>query len=394
MTIAANSLDLIGNTPLVLLKGPSEATGCEIWGKCEYANPGGSVKDRAALYIVRDAEANGSLKPGGTIVEGTAGNTGIGLALVGNALGYKTIIVMPDNQSAEKMATIRALGAELVLVPPAPFANPGHFVHTSRRIAEETDNAVWANQFDNIANRKSHVMGTAEEIWEQMDGRIDGFTCAAGTGGTIAGTGLGLKAHNPDIVIALTDPHGAGLYNYYQCGELKAEGNSVAEGIGQNRITANLDGAPIDTQFRISDAEGLAVVRALLDDEGLCLGLSSGINVAGRWRWRGNWGRASASRRSCATAGFAICRRSTTPNGWRAKVWRRRQHDRHADRQECAAQGGGPGSGQRHDAAVADRYRWGADGAVARRHGGIDRRPRPRKCRERRCDLCRGEDAG
>ena len=255
MTIAANSLDLIGNTPLVLLKGPSEATGCEIWGKCEYANPGGSVKDRAALYIVRDAEANGSLLPGGTIVEGTAGNTGIGLALVGNALGYKTIIVMPDNQSAEKMATIRALGAELVLVPPAPFANPGHFVHTSRRIAEE--------------------------IWDQMGGRIDGFTCAAGTGGTIAGTGLGLKAKKADIVIALTDPHGAGLYNYYQCGELKAEGSSVAEGIGQNRITANLDGAPIDTQFRISDAEGLRVVRQLLDEEGLCLGLSSGINVAG-----------------------------------------------------------------------------------------------------------------
>ena len=201
--------------------------------------------------------------------------------LVGNALGYKTIIVMPDNQSAEKMATIRALGAELVLVPPAPFANPGHFVHTSRRIAEETDNAIWANQFDNIANRKSHIFGTAEEIWEQMDGRIDGFTCAAGTGGTIAGTGLGLKAKSADIVIALTDPHGAGLYNYYQCGELKPEGSSVAEGIGQNRITANLEGAPIDTQFRISDEEGLKIVRQLLDEEGLCLGLSSGINVAG-----------------------------------------------------------------------------------------------------------------
>jgi cysteine synthase len=281
MTIATNSLDLIGNTPLVLLKGPSEATGCEIWAKCEYANPGGSVKDRAALYIVRDAEENGSLRPGGTIVEGTAGNTGIGIALVANALGYKTIIVMPDNQSAEKMATIRALGAELVLVPPAPFANPGHFVHTSRRIAEERDNAIWANQFDNIANRKAHIMGTAEEIWQQMDGRVDGFTCAAGTGGTVAGIGLGLKAHNPDIVVALTDPHGAGLYNYYKNGELKPEGSSVAEGIGQNRITANLEGAPIDTQFRISDEEGLAVARALLRDEGLCVGLSSGINVAG-----------------------------------------------------------------------------------------------------------------
>jgi cysteine synthase A len=281
MTIATNSLDLIGNTPLVLLKGPSEATGCEIWAKCEYANPGGSVKDRAALYIVRDAEENGSLRPGGTIVEGTAGNTGIGIALVANALGYKTIIVMPDNQSAEKMATIRALGAELVLVPPAPFANPGHFVHTSRRIAEERDNAIWANQFDNIANRKAHIMGTSEEIWQQMDGRIDGFTCAAGTGGTVAGIGLGLKAHDANIVVALTDPHGAGLYNYYKHGELKPEGSSVAEGIGQNRITANLEGAPIDTQFRISDEEGLAVARALLRDEGLCVGLSSGINVAG-----------------------------------------------------------------------------------------------------------------
>ncbi|MFC0103485.1 cysteine synthase A [Sphingopyxis terrae] len=281
MINAKNSLDLIGNTPIVLLRGASEATGCEIWAKCEYANPGGSVKDRAALYIVRDAEANGLLRPGGTIVEGTAGNTGIGLALVGNALGYRTIIVMPDNQSAEKMATIRALGAELVLVPPAPFANPGHFVHTSRRIAEETDNAIWANQFDNIANRKAHICGTAEEIWQQMEGRVDGFTCAAGTGGTIAGTGLGLKAKDERITIALTDPHGAGLYNYYKCGELKPEGSSVAEGIGQNRITGNLDGAPIDTQFRISDAEGLAVCRSLLDDEGLCVGLSSGINVAG-----------------------------------------------------------------------------------------------------------------
>jgi cysteine synthase len=281
MLTAAHTLDLIGNTPLVLLKGPSAATGCEIWAKCEFTNPGASIKDRAALYIVRDAEARGALKPGGTIVEGTAGNTGIGLSLVANALGYKAIIVMPDTQSREKMDTLRALGAELVLVPPAPFSNPGHFVHTSRRIAEETDNAVWANQFDNIANRKSHVLGTAEEIWAQMDGRVDGFTCAAGTGGTIAGVGMGLKAHNPDVVIALTDPHGAALYNYYACGELRAEGSSVAEGIGQSRITANLDGAPIDTQFRISDAEGMVQMRALLNDEGLCLGLSSGINVAG-----------------------------------------------------------------------------------------------------------------
>jgi cysteine synthase len=281
MTVTNSTLDLIGNTPLVLLKGPSAETGSEIYGKCEFANPGASVKDRAALYIVRDAEAQGLLKPGGTIVEGTAGNTGIGLALVCNALGYKTIIVMPETQSQEKKDTLRALGAELVLVPAAPYANPGHFVHTSRRIAEETDNAVWANQFDNIANRKAHIETTAEEIWVQMNGRVDGFTCAAGTGGTIAGVGLGLKAKSDDITIALSDPHGAALYNYYACGELHAEGNSVAEGIGQGRITANLDGAPIDTQFRISDEEGLVWVRRLLAEEGLCLGLSSGINVAG-----------------------------------------------------------------------------------------------------------------
>ena len=280
-TIAQDTLALIGNTPLVRLAGPSAAAGCDIFGKCEYANPGASVKDRAALYIVRDAEERGALKPGGTIVEGTAGNTGIGLALVANACGYKTVIVMPDTQSREKMDTLRALGAELVLVPPAPFSNPGHFVHTSRRIAEETPNAVWANQFDNIANRKAHIFGTAPEIWEQMDGRIDGFTCAAGTGGTIAGVGLGLKEFDADITIALTDPHGAALYSYYACGELQAEGSSVAEGIGQSRITANLEGAPIDTQFRISDAEGDEWVRRLLFEEGLCLGLSSGINVAG-----------------------------------------------------------------------------------------------------------------
>ncbi len=279
--IRRSTLELIGNTPLVLLQGPSAAAGCEIYGKCEFANPGASVKDRAALWILRDAEANGTLQPGGTIVEGTAGNTGIGLALVANACGYKTIIVMPETQSREKMDTLRALGAELVLVPAAPFSNPGHFVHTSRRLAEETPGAVWANQFDNVANRKSHIESTAPEIWEQMAGRIDGFTCAAGTGGTIAGVGMGLKAFDENIVIALTDPHGAALYNYYACGELKAEGSSVAEGIGQGRITANLDGAPIDTQFRISDAEGMAWVGRLLQDEGLALGLSSGINVAG-----------------------------------------------------------------------------------------------------------------
>ncbi|WOK35689.1 cysteine synthase A [Sphingomonas sp. C3-2] len=281
MTITADTLSLIGNTPLVRLAGPSADTGCEILAKCEFANPGASVKDRAALYIVEDAEEKGLIKPGGTIVEGTAGNTGIGLALVANAKGYKTIIVMPETQSREKMDTLRALGAELVLVPAAPYSNPGHFVHTSRRIAEETENALWANQFDNIANRKAHILGTAEEIWEQTGGKIDGFTCAVGTGGTLAGVALGLKAKNENIRIALSDPHGAALYNYYACGELKAEGSSVAEGIGQGRITANLEGAPIDTQFRISDAEGLEQVHRLLQEEGLCLGLSSGINVAG-----------------------------------------------------------------------------------------------------------------
>ncbi len=281
MTIFPSPLTLIGNTPLVRLKGPSDETGCEILAKCEYVNPGASIKDRAALYIVEDAEARGLIAPGGTIVEGTAGNTGIGLALVANAKGYKTIIVMPDTQSREKMDTLRALGAELILVPPAPFANPGHFVHTSRRIAEETPGAIWANQFDNIANRKAHILGTAEEIWTQTGGNIDGFTCAAGTGGTIAGVGLGLKAKNEDVVIALTDPHGAALYNYFAHGELIAEGTSVAEGIGQSRITANLEGAPIDTQFRISDEAGLHWVGHLLREEGLCLGLSSGINVAG-----------------------------------------------------------------------------------------------------------------
>ncbi|ANK13038.1 cysteine synthase A [Erythrobacter neustonensis] len=276
-----DTLALIGNTPLVRLAGPSEAAGCDIWGKCEFANPGSSVKDRAALWMIRDAEGRGELQPGGTVIEGTAGNTGIGIALVANALGYKTIIVMPDNQSKEKMDTLRALGAQLVLVPPTKYADPAHFQHVSRRMAEETPGAVWAGQFDNVANRKAHIEGTAPEIWEQLGGRIDGFTCAAGTGGTIAGVGMGLKAFDENIRIALTDPHGAALYNYYAHGELKAEGSSVAEGIGQGRITANLEGAPIDTQYRISDEEGLVWVERLLREEGLCLGLSSGINVAG-----------------------------------------------------------------------------------------------------------------
>jgi cysteine synthase A len=281
MTTLPDTLSLIGNTPLVRLAGPSAAAGADIFGKCEFTNPGASVKDRAALAIVEDHEARGQLSPGGTIVEGTAGNTGIGLALVANAKGYKTIIVMPETQSREKMDTLRALGAELVLVPAAPYSSPCHFVHTSRRLAEETPGAVWANQFDNVANRRAHVTGTAEEIWTQMEGRVDGFTCAVGTGGTLAGVGLGLKAKNERVCIALSDPHGAALYDYYACGELRSEGSSVAEGIGQGRITANLEGAPVDAQFRISDAEGWDWTRRLLDEEGLCLGLSSGINVAG-----------------------------------------------------------------------------------------------------------------
>lgn len=284
MHITPDTLKLIGNTPLVRLAGPSEETGCEIFGKCEFTNPGASVKDRAALYIVEDAEEKGLLKPGGTIVEGTAGNTGIGLALVANAKGYKTIIVMPETQSREKMDTLRALGAELVTVPAAPYSSPCHFVHTSRRIAEETENAIWANQFDNIANRRAHIHGTAEEIWAQMEGRVDGFTCAVGTGGTFAGVGMGLKEKDEKVTIALSDPYGAALYDYYANGELRSEGSSVAEGIGQGRITANLEGAPVDTQFRISDDEGLEWVRRLLAEEGLCLGLSSGINVAGAVR--------------------------------------------------------------------------------------------------------------
>ena len=277
----SDPLALIGNTPLVRLAGPSAAAGCDIYGKCEFANPGASVKDRAALYIVQDAEERGLLKPGGTIVEGTAGNTGIGLALVANARGYRTVIVMPETQSVEKMDTLRALGATLITVPAAPFSNPGHFVHTSRRLAEDDEGAVWANQFDNVANRRAHIETTAREIWQQTDGKVTGFTCAAGTGGTIAGVGMGLKAKNANVTIALTDPHGAALYDYYAHGELRSTGSSVAEGIGQGRITGNLEDAPIDTQYRISDEEGLHWVARMLREEGLCLGLSSGINIAG-----------------------------------------------------------------------------------------------------------------
>ncbi len=284
MAIAPDIVSLIGNTPLLSLKCPSRETGCMILGKAEFLNPGGSVKDRAALAIIEDAEATGTLKPGGTIVEGTAGITGIGLTVVAAARGYRTIIVMPETQSREKQDTLRALGAELMLVPAAPYANPGHYVHTSRRIAEETPGAIWANQFDNIANRRAHIRTTAPEIWAQTDGRVTGFTCAVGTGGTLAGVALGLHELNPNIKIALTDPEGAALFNHFACGELRAEGSSVAEGIGQSRITANLEGLAVDTQYRVPDSEGIAWMRRLNAEEGLCLGLSSGINVAGAVR--------------------------------------------------------------------------------------------------------------
>jgi cysteine synthase A len=319
MHVTPDTLHLIGNTPLVRLAGPSEATGCDIFGKCEFTNPGASVKDRAALFIVEDAEEKGLLAPGGTIVEGTAGNTGIGLALVANAKGYKTIIVMPETQSREKMDTLRALGAELVTVPAAPYSSPCHFVHTSRRIAEETENAVWANQFDNIANRRAHIHGTAPEIWVQMEGRIDGFTCAVGTGGTLAGVALGLKEKDEAITIALSDPYGAALYEYYAHGELKSEGSSVAEGIGQGRITANLEGAPIDTQFRISDEEGLDWVRRLLAEEGLCLGLSSGINVAGAVQLAKQLGPGKRIATILADSGFRYLSTLYNPEWLRAK---------------------------------------------------------------------------
>jgi cysteine synthase len=281
LPLASGVAQLVGNTPLVRLAAASAATGCDIYGKCEFLNPGGSVKDRAALSIIEDAERQGILRPGGLIVEGTAGNTGIGLALIGNAKGYRTTIVIPETQSQEKKDTLRALGAELVEVAPTAYSNPAHYVHTSRRIAEETDGALWSNQFDNTANRRAHIQNTAPEIWAQTDGTIDGFTCAVGTGGTLAGVGLGLKERNAAVTIALTDPHGAALFSHYRDGELRAEGTSVAEGIGQSRVTANLEGAPVDLAFRVGDQEGLDHVFSLLRDEGMCVGLSSGINVAG-----------------------------------------------------------------------------------------------------------------
>ena len=289
MQIKTNVLDAIGETPLIHLKGPSKATGCTILGKAEFLNPGQSVKDRAALFIVRDAEAKGLLKPGGVIVEGTAGNTGIGLALVANVLGYRTVIVIPETQSDEKKQTLRLSGAELVEVPAVPYRNPNNYVKLSGRLADklretEAAGAIWANQFDNVANRRAHIETTGPEIWRQTDGKVDGFICAVGSGGTLAGVGMALKEHNPDVTIGLADPEGAALYSYYTTGELKSEGSSISEGIGQGRITANLEGAPVDKAYRITDGEALPVVFDLLEKEGLCLGSSSGINVAGAMR--------------------------------------------------------------------------------------------------------------
>lgn len=289
MDIRNGFSEAIGNTPLIRLRKASEITGCTILGKAEFANPGGSVKDRAALAIIEDAERRGTLRPGGVVVEGTAGNTGIGLALVGNARGYRTVIVIPDTQSQEKKDMIRLAGAELREVPAVPYKDPNNYVHVSRRLAEdmartEPNGAIWANQFDNTANRDGHYRTTGPEIWNQTDGTVDGFVCAVGTGGTLGGVSMALKERNRDIVIGLADPMGAALYNWYAHGELKSSGSSITEGIGQGRITANLEGVEVDTPFQIPDDEALPVIFDMLQHEGLCLGGSSGVNVAGAIR--------------------------------------------------------------------------------------------------------------
>ena len=288
-TVAADVIAAIGDTPLIRLNRASAATGCEILGKAEFMNPGQSVKDRAALWIVRDAIARGELRPGGTIVEGTAGNTGIGLAMVASAMGFRTVIVIPETQSEEKKAALRLAGAELVEVPAVPYKNPNNYVRLSGRLAAELAmtepaGAIWANQFDNVANRQAHIESTAPEIWAQTGGRIDGFVAAVGSGGTLAGVGLGLKAKNPAVTIALADPHGAALYDWVTTGVLKAEGSSITEGIGQGRITANLEGAPIDRAYRVSDEEAVGIIQDLAEHEGLVMGGSTGVNVAGAIR--------------------------------------------------------------------------------------------------------------
>jgi cysteine synthase A len=287
MTIRTDLADAVGNTPLIRLRGPSEATGCEILGKAEFLNPGQSVKDRAALFIIRDAIARGALKPGGTIVEGTAGNTGIGLALVGASMGFRTVIVIPETQSQEKKDMLRLAGAELVQVPAVPYRNPNNYVRYSERLAArlaETEpyGAVWANQFDNVANRQAHIETTGPEIWDQTGGKVNGFICAVGTGGTLAGVGMSLQPKG--VKIGLADPEGSAIHDFYTHGEMKAEGTSITEGIGQGRETANLKGFRPDLSYKIPDTEALPIVFDLLADEGLCLGGSSGINVAGAIR--------------------------------------------------------------------------------------------------------------
>ena len=289
MQVRNGFIDAIGNTPLIRLRHFSEKTGCEILGKAEFLNPGGSVKDRAALAIVLDAERRGVLRPGGTIVEGTAGNTGIGLTLVANARGYRCVIVIPNTQSQEKKDTLRVFGATLHEVPAAPYKNPNNYVHVAQRVAEslngsEPNGAFWAQQFDNVANRRGHVETTGPEIWAQTNGRVDGFICAAGTGGTLAGVADALRERDANVKIGLADPPGAALFNYYANGELKAEGGSITEGIGQGRITKNLEGLQVDFPYQIPDAETVQTVFDLLQYEGLCLGSSSGINVAGAVR--------------------------------------------------------------------------------------------------------------
>ena len=284
-----NFIDGIGNTPLIKLRGPSEITGCNIYGKAEYLNPGGSVKDRAALALIRDAEEKKLIKKGGTIVEGTAGNTGIGLCLLGNSLGYKTIIVMPETQSQEKKDTLKNIGADLRLVPAKPYKDPNNYVKYSARLADElrpgnNNGVVWANQFDNVANAKGHYEGTGKEIWDQTEGKIDGFVCSSGTGGTISGVSNALKEKNKNIKIYLSDPKGSALYNYIKNGELKSEGNSITEGIGSSRVTKNFENAKIDDAYSIDDREALPVLFDLIKNEGLSLGTSCGINIAGAIR--------------------------------------------------------------------------------------------------------------
>ncbi len=289
MDVRDGFIDTIGNTPLMKLKRVSEETGCTILGKAEFLNPGGSVKDRAALAIVKDAEAKGQLKPGGVIVEGTAGNTGIGLALVANAKGYRTVIVIPETQTQEKKDMLQICGADLRQVPAVPYRDPNNYVHYSRRLAEELNEsepngAIWANQFDNVANRQGHYETTGPEIWRQTDGTVDAFICAVGTGGTLAGVGSYLREQRSDVVVGLADPMGAALFNYYKHGELKSEGSSISEGIGQGRVTANLEGLVVDEAFQIPDPEMLEYVFDMVKQEGLVLGTSSGINVAGAVR--------------------------------------------------------------------------------------------------------------